>query len=81
MTDPTEPDELTRKEWCASRDINWRYAQRVSAQIRTHYCSVHKLLRGEPIDLEDVERDLIQLVRDTQVGRFPVSHAAKRLSS
>lgn len=69
--------EMTTKEWCLSRDIPWKEAIRITSQIKAHYCDLGKYLNGRPVAIELVERELIQLVRDVQVGRFPVKSSAK----
>lgn len=70
-------EELTLKEWCESRGIPWRLARQLSSQLRSQYSSISKYLAGRPIDRDSVERELIQLVCDTQTGRFPISQRAK----
>lgn len=64
--------ELTIREWCASRGIDSKTQKHLSNQLRSQYCWIGQALDGQPVPSQLLEQEIIQLVCDTQSGRFPV---------
>ena len=73
-------EDLERREWLKSRDIEPKFADKIVNQLVNQYIYIRKALRGEPTPIVLLERELIQLVVDVQRGRFPVNQQTRSKS-